>query len=79
MGSRLVEILTAPPGRKSVVIYRVLIFVARLHIMMMFAERLPVVRVPEELRVTTVRPYVIDDRRLDVLAFLLTLHTQWVR
>ena len=78
MGSRLAEILTAPPGRKSVVIYRVLIFVARLHVMMMLAERLPVVRVPEELGVTTVRSDVIHDRCLDVLAFALTLHAQWV-
>ena len=60
-------------------VYRVLILVAGLHIVMMFAERLPVARVPEELRVTTVRTDVIHDRRFDVLALALTLHAQRVR
>lgn len=78
MGSRLTEILTAPPGLGLVVILRVLIFVSSLYIMMMLAERLPVVRVPEELRITSVRTDVIHDRRLDVPAFALTLHAQWV-
>ena len=60
-------------------VYRVLILVAGLHIVMMFAERLPVARVPEELRVATVRTDVIHDRRLDVPAFALARCAQRVR
>ena len=60
-------------------VHRVLILVARLHIVMMFAQRLPVARVPEELRVTTVRADVIHDRRFDVLALALALYAQRVR
>ena len=60
-------------------VHRVLILVARLHIVMMFAQRLPVARVPEELRITTVRSDVIHDRRLDVPAFALARYAQRVR
>lgn len=67
-----------PSPSESVVVDRVLIFVACLHVVMMFAERLPVVRVPEELRITTVRTDVIHDRRLDVPAFALALYAQRV-
>ena len=68
-----------PSPSESVVVHRVLIFVASLHVVMMFAESLPVVRVPEELWITTVWTDVIHDRRLDVPAFALALHAQRMR
>ena len=54
-------------------VHRVLIFVAGLDVVMMLAQWLPVLRVPEKLRITTVRKDVVHDRCLDVLAFALAL------
>ena len=59
-------------------VHRVLIFVAGLDVVMMLAQWLPVLRVPEKLRITTVRTDVVHDRCLDVLAFALSLGAQRV-
>ena len=40
-----------------------------------FAERLPVILIPEELLITSMRDDVVDDRRFDVPSFLLALDT----
>ena len=42
-------------------------------------QGLPVVAVPEQFHIATVRNYVIDIRRLNVPAFLHALRTQWMR
>ena len=46
--------------------------------MAFLTECLPVVRIPEELRITTMRSYVIDHCRLRVLALLQALLTEWM-
>lgn len=46
---------------------------------MAMAERLPVIPVPEENRITSVRFDVIDVGRPHVLPFLQALHTERVR
>ena len=58
---------------------RRLVFSARLHAVVTVAQGLPIAPVPEQLLVTTVRNDVVDVRRLNVPAFLHTLHTQRVR
>ena len=59
-------------------IFRILVLVARLHVVVALAQRLPVRSVPEKLRVTTVGTDVVNDRRQDILAFAFALHAQWM-
>ena len=62
----------------SVGVGRVDVFGQRLFIVAAFAERLPVVLIPEKFLVTTVWNDVIHNRCPDVLALLGTLHTKWM-
>ena len=59
-------------------IFRCLILIPRLDGMMTVAERLPVIFIPEESLVSSVRNDVINVRCLDVLAFLHALHAERV-
>ena len=59
-------------------VFWILVLVARLHIMVVFAQRLPVRQVPEKLRVTTVGTDVVNDCRQDILAFAFALRAQWM-
>ena len=63
----------------SVGVGRVDVFGQRLFIVAAFAERLPVILVPEKFLVTTMRNDVIHDRCPDVLALLGTHHTKRMR
>ena len=63
----------------SIVILRVAVFCPGLPVMAVFAERLPVGLVPEQLLISTVRNDVVDDRRLDVPSFLGALGAERVR
>lgn len=54
-------------------------FVCCLAIVAWFAKGLPVVRVPEEFLVTTVRRDVVDDRGGDVTIVLCTNHAKGIR
>jgi len=47
-----------------------------LHIMVMLTKRLPVIFVPEELRITSVRNDVVNNRSLDVSSFFQAPHTK---
>ena len=60
----------------SVGVGRVDVFGQRLFIVAAFAERLPVVLVPEKFLVTTMRNDVIHHCCPDILALLGTLHTE---
>ena len=59
----------------SIVILRAAFFRQSLPVMAGFAERLPVILIPEELLITSMRDDVVDDRRFDVPSFLLALDT----
>ena len=58
---------------------RRLVLSSRLHTVMTMAEGLPVVPVPEELLITTMRDDMVDIRCLHVPSFLHALHTQRMR
>lgn len=47
-----------------------------LPVMALLTERLPVVAVPEEFLISTMRNDVVDNGRFDVPSFFLTLDTQ---
>ena len=64
--------------QESVVILRMAIVLSCLLVMMSLAERLQVVEVILQLRVTTERSYVIDYRSLGQLPMLITLNTERV-
>ena len=71
---------TLHPSRSvSVVVFGVLVLVARFDVVVTFAQRLPVLLIPKEFRITTVRTDVVNDRRPDILAFALAVHAQRVR
>ena len=57
-------------------IFRCLILIPRLDGMMPMAKRLPVIFIPEELLISSVRNDVVNVRCLDVLAFLHALHAE---
>ena len=68
--------MTPAPAGVSVGVGRVDVFGQRLFIVAAFAESLPVVLIPEQFLVTTVRNDVIHHRCPDVLALLGALHTK---
>ena len=62
----------------SILVFRSAVELSCLLVVAGFAKRLPVIRIPEELRITTMRLYVIDHCRLRVPAFLQALLTKWM-
>ncbi len=67
---------TPPGGAPSVVILRATVFRPGLPVMAGFAERLPVILIPEELLIPAMRDDVIDNGRLDVMSGFGTFGTQ---
>ena len=70
------EIRTAPPPWQSVPVFGVLILAPGFLTVTPVAERLPVVVVPEQLRIPTMRNLVIDHGRLHIPAVLQAVLTE---
>lgn len=76
MGRRVTEICIPPaPRPDSVLILDVPVFRHRLMIMAALAKGLPVFFVPEQLRITTMRCDVVNDRRGDETSLRLAADT----
>ena len=72
-----VEILTAPPVL-LILVDGVSIFCHRFMVVTFLTKWLPIASVPEELRITSVRHDVVNDRRLDVPSVLPAAGAQWI-
>ena len=59
-------------------VFRILVLVARLHVVVVLTQRLPVRPIPDKLRITTMGTDVVNDRRQNILAFAFAHHAQWM-
>lgn len=78
MGGRAAEIDTPPPHLFSVPVLDVPVFGHRLMVMAALAQSLPVLFVPEQVRVAAMRLDMIHDRCRDEPSFLFASDTPWM-
>nr|DAV91575.1 MAG TPA: hypothetical protein [Caudoviricetes sp.] len=78
MGGRAAEIDIPPPHLFSVPVLDVPVFGHRLMVMAALAQSLPVLFVPEQVRVAAMRLDMIHDRCRDEPSFLFASDTPWM-